>query len=136
MKFISTHIQNGYLHRVGIRGRWLTVYWHRYGGRPEKSERFHQHPWRWVASVLLWGWFDDHEAGKSEPPWARKAPSLRIYPRRMRHRVLHTKPGTMSLFIGFDRTQESMPNATVKCPEGYCHYTELSGQIDEPQSQQ
>ena len=46
MHFVSTRIQKGYLRRIGIRGRWLTAYIHRYGGRQESSERFHQHPWR------------------------------------------------------------------------------------------
>ena len=132
MTFISTRIQKGYLRRIGFRGRWLTVYWHRYGGRPEKSERFHQHPWEWVVSVVLRGYLWDATPVQPDPPFSRRMGSVAVYRRGQEHRIRSAGKGTMSLFVGWNRTQESIPNATVKCREGYCHYTELSGHIDEP----
>ena len=133
MHFVSTRIQKGYLRRIGIRGRWLTAYMHRYGGRQESSERFHQHPWRWAISIILWGWFWDEKESRPDPPFSRRMGSVAIYPMTMRHRVRRAHPGTISLFIGINRTQIAMSNAQEKCSEGYCHYTELSGNIDEPQ---
>ena len=132
MQFIKTHIQGNYLYRVGLRGRWVTLYLHRYGGAQEKSEHFHQHPWRWAISLLLKGRFDD-EMEEEAVICRRWAPSLSVYPRGMRHRVRNAKPGSLSLFIGIDRTQESMDGAKVQCLEGYCHYTELHGDVDYPQ---
>ena len=132
MQFIKTHIQGEYLYRVGFRGRWVTLYLHRYGGAQEKSERFHQHPWRWAISLLLRGWFDD-EREEENVIFRRWSPSLTVYPRGMRHRVRNAREGVISLFIGIDRTQWEMDGAMVKCLEGYCHYTELNGDVDNPQ---
>ena len=44
VKAIDVRIQGSWLHRRGLRGRWVTVYVHRYGGQ-ESTERLHSHPW-------------------------------------------------------------------------------------------
>ena len=42
MRAIDVRIQGRWLRRRGLRGRWITVYVHRYGGQ-ESTERLHSH---------------------------------------------------------------------------------------------
>ena len=128
MKYIDVKIQNDWLHRRGFRGRWLTIYLHRYGGASESTERFHAHPWRWAISFLFKGSFREYLAGPLEDdtyPRFRFAPSLAIYSRFDLHRIISGSGA--SLFIGLFRTQIlEIDTASCKVPEGFCHYTELT----------
>ena len=129
MTYIVSNIQDGYLLRKGWRGRWLTCYYHQYNGNSERTERFHSHPWKLAISFVLKGRFVDAIELRSMDDRGRF--SFAFYTKSMRHRLLHIEPGTKSLFFGFFRTQESIPSADVKCREGYCHYSEISGDITE-----
>ena len=54
MRAIDARIQGRWLRRRGLRGRWITVYVHRYGGQ-ESTERLHSHPWAVAFEVVLRG---------------------------------------------------------------------------------
>ena len=54
MRAIDVRIQGRWLRRRGLRGRWITVYVHRYGGQ-ESTERLHSHPWAVAFGVVLRG---------------------------------------------------------------------------------
>ena len=129
MTYIESKIQDGYMTRRGWRGRWLTVYRHDYGGKPEKSERFHVHPWRWAISIVVKGFI--HDSILSETGSRGRYPySISVYRQSTSHRIIEADKKTVTLFIGIFRTQEPTHNADVKVKEGYCHYTELGGDID------
>ena len=129
MKHILSNIQNGYLIREGYRGRWITIYKHLYNGNPERTERYHSHPWKLAISFVIKGGFIDD----IERRWKkrRRRFSIAFYGPNLRHRLIYIKPGTKSIFIGFFRTQIPIKSADVACEEGYCHYSEMSGNITE-----
>ena len=54
MRMIDVRIQGSWLRRRGVRGRWITVYLHRYGGS-ESTERMHSHPWVLAFGIVLRG---------------------------------------------------------------------------------
>ena len=56
MTWIRSDIQDGFSLRRGWRGRYLTVYLHKYSGKVEATERLHGHPWKLAVSILLWGY--------------------------------------------------------------------------------
>ena len=123
MQWITVDIQGSYMHRVGFRGRWVTIYLHTYGGAEEVTERYHHHPWQRAVSLVLRGGFDDDiEYADTR---TRRHGSLRTYTWQMRHRLLKIIPGTISLFVGLGRTQVPIqPGATEKVAEGYAHWSE------------
>lgn len=124
MTFISKRIQEGFLHRRGFRGRWLTAYYHRYDGASEETERYHSHPWTLAVSIVLWGAFvDDVEKGAMR---VRRPFSIALYRPSTRHRVLTPRSGTRSLFFGLCRQQNESRCATLRVPEGFAHYTEVA----------
>ena len=130
MKYIHSKIQNGYLTRRGLRGRFLTAYLHYYGGKAESTERYHSHPWKWAISIVLKGGFiDEYETCNGSQKNRRRIFSVSIYDRDLRHRVLDSRAGTISLFFGIKRDQMPSKSATEKVPEGFAHYSELNGQI-------
>lgn len=135
MAFIDVDIQDGFLRRRGWRGKWLTVYWHRYGGMRERSERFHCHPWRFAVSVVFGGWLDDElliystEYCQQAESRMRGPLSVSFYGSRDRHRIAASRSGTRTLFLGFGRRQSAGENATEEFPEGFGHYTERSGKV-------
>ena len=115
-------IQHGFMRRRGIRGRWLTIYLHRYGGKAEATERFHSHPWRLAIGVQLRGVMDEDRQGQWWRP--RAAPSIAFYRQSDRHRVRSATGWT--LFVGLLRTQRRMENATCCTKHGWAHYSELT----------
>ena len=133
MTYIESKIQDGYMTRRGWRGRWITIYRHDYGGKPEKSERFHIHPWKWSISIVIRGRLTDeiNMTTKQVPScwnpvtYNRLPKSIKVYHRRHEHRILSVGKNTMTIFIGLFRHKRSTRNADVKVKEGYCHYTEL-----------
>ena len=120
MKFIrhKTH----FLHRKGFRGRWLTVYLHRYTGRLEETKRFHCHPWSLAISIVLKGGFMEFIPTQTRSIH-RKAWSIDFYNRDYEHRVWCGKG--LSLFIGLNRIQHRDTNAESLTKEGGAHYTEI-----------
>ena len=113
-------VQDGYIHRRGFRGRWLTVYLHKFTGLTERVERMHSHPWLWAFAIKLSGTVVDDRPG-------RHAVDRRvaIYHATDRHRIKRADGWT--IFIGLLRTQIYLPQtAETPCPEGYAHYTEIA----------
>lgn len=129
MTFIRTNIQDGFLYRSGWRGRFITAYYHKYGGPSERTERYHSHPWKFAISVIFHGEFDDDIEMRAVKK--RRAISFAVYTKNTRHRITRSKSGTKSLFFGFMRNQETSRCADVKVSEGYCHYSEISGDVNE-----
>ena len=134
MRRIDNIIQNGFMRRRGFRGRWLTIYLHRYGGKAESTERFHAHPWRWAFGLVLSGRLveDTGALGLSRRA-VRRPLSLAKYrnlPGRSvdHHRVVSADG--LTLFVGFLRHQDKCAGATAFTREGWAHYTELG--VDEP----
>lgn len=117
------------MHRRGIRGKYLTVYYHKYSGKDESTERFHLHPWRWAISFVFRGYYVEEIRPNAVADWheyrtGRKRFSLKIHGAKVSHRIVYTKAGTRTLFIGLFRRQTPGPNATYPFKEGYGHYTE------------
>ena len=128
MRVVNVKVQDSWLHRRGIRGRWVTVYIHRYGGQ-EKTERFHSHPWMVAIGVLLRGNLLEVMGDKGSPPRRRGALSVGLYRRGTLHRI--EGGNAMTVFVGLLRSQTRIERtAEVRTAEGYCHYTEIMP--DEP----
>ena len=128
MKAINVRIQGSWLRRRGLRGRWITVYVHRYGGK-ESTERLHSHPWAVAFGVVLRGRLLEVVGLEESFPRRRGFLSVGMYRRRTLHRV--EDGDAVTLFVGFMRTQTRIqPAAEVRTAEGYCHYTEIMP--DEP----
>ena len=124
MKAINLRIQGSWLHRRGIRGRWVTVYLHRYGGQ-ESTERLHSHPWMLAFGVVLRGTLLEFVAAEGSASRRRGFLSLGIYRRSTRHRI--EDGDAVTLFVGLLRTQARIERAAeVRTAEGYCHYTEIT----------
>ena len=92
-------------------------------GKSEKTEKYHSHPWKWAFSIIFKGGFTDDIEG--EVSYNRVGVSVKVYNRKLRHRVRDTVPGTSSWFVGLFRQKYFSPCATVKTNEGYCHYSEV-----------
>ena len=124
MRYIDVNVQNGFLRRRGLRGRWLTVYFHRYGGA-EVTERLHSHPWRYCFGVVLWGKLRElvKDAQCASTLRVRGPGSFQGYRSGDMHRII--KGRGASLFLGFGRTQRLLPCATERVPEGFAHYSEV-----------
>ena len=143
MERVDVRIQGGFMHRRGWRGKWITVYFHKYDGRSETTERMHRHPWKLAISVILKGGFTEiarkrrrQEAARlasRDPRGVGQARAVRQVLRRgvrAPDRLRGTR-GPRSLFIGFLRRRTEGENATEKTPEGYAHYTEIGvGGVD------
>ena len=130
MEYIDTKIQDGYLHRRGIRGRFITAYLQRLPVENQKRQNdiiailgiklfllFY-------GEVLLMNIRYALGLEKCLLPTA-----IAIYNKETIHRIRNIQPGTISLFIGWKRSQNYSKNATEKTKEGYAHYTEISGNI-------
>ena len=128
MKAIDVRIQGSWLHRRGLRGRWVTVYVHRYGGQ-ESTERLHSHPWVLAFGVVLRGRLLEVVGGETSSPRRRGLLSVAIYRRGTLHRI--EDGDALTVFVGLLRTQVRIERAAeVRTAEGFCHYTEI--QPDEP----
>ena len=125
--WIDNRIQGGFMRRRGLRGKWLTVYVHTYGGKPEITERLHNHPWRLAVGITLWGWIQEVRRGRNgDKPFARKAPSFALYRRGDYHRVVAAEG--CSVFIGICRRKFGAPCYDRPMPkfQGWGHYTEMT----------
>ena len=130
MRAIDVRIQGSWLHRRGLRGRWITVYVHRYGGK-ESTERPHSHPWAVAFGVVLRGRLLEVVGLEESFSRRRGFLSVGMYRRRTLHRV--EDGDAVTLFVGLMRTQTRIERAAeVRTAEGYCHYTEIMP--DEPGS--
>ena len=128
MKAINVKIQGSWLHRRGVRGRWVTVYVHRYGGQ-ESTERPHSHPWVVAFGMVLRGNLLEVVGAEGRSPRRRGFLSLGMYRRGTLHRIEHGD--AVTVFVGLLRTQARIERAAeVRTSEGYCHYTEIMP--DEP----
>lgn len=128
MKTIDVQVQGPWLRRRGLRGRWITVYVHRYGGR-ENTERLHSHPWVVAFGVVLRGMLVEVVGADESTPQRRGLLSVRVYWRSTRHRIEEGQG--LTVFVGLLRTQTPIRRAAeVQTSEGYCHYTEIMP--DEP----
>lgn len=112
------------MRRRGLRGRWLTVYLHRYDGS-ESTERFHTHPWWLSFGIVLRGYLIEVVRPSNEVWRYRGVGSIGVYSKSTAHRI--AKGDGLSLFIGLMRTQSPITRA-AECltKEGFCHYTELN----------
>lgn len=123
MRVIDVKIQGSWLHRRGLRGRWITVYVHRYGGQ-ESTERLHSHPWLLAFGVVLRGRLLEVVGEEGGSPRRRGFLSLRLYWRGTLHRI--EDGNALTVFAGFLRTQKRIERAAeISTPEGFCHYTEI-----------
>ena len=139
LKFIRSEIATNPLspspvavmRRAGFRGRWITVYWHRYLGDGDKTERAHNHPWRLAISAVLCGRFTERGSrrGQARKDHVREAHSVKLYRRDYSHRIISAEPGTLTLFVGLLRDQDTSPCAMLMLREGACHYTEAGEPI-------
>ena len=123
MRIIDVRIQGSWLRRCGLRGRWITVYLHRYDGE-ESTERLHSHPWVLAFGVVLRGGLQEIVGAKRSSPRKRGFLSVGIYPKR----TLHSIQGgdAVTVFFGLLRTQKPIKKAAeIRTAEGYCHYTEI-----------
>ena len=128
MRAVDVRIQGTWLHRRGLRGRWITVYVHRYGGQ-ESTERLHSHPWVLAFGVVLSGSLLEVIGTEDRPPRRRGFMSFGLYWRNTLHRI--EDGDALTVFIGLLRTQNRIERAAeVRTAEGYCHYTEIMP--DEP----
>ena len=128
MRAVDVRIQGSWLHRRGLRGRWVTVYLHRYSGQ-ESTERPHSHPWVVAFGVVLRGRLLEVVGREGGSPRRRGLLSLGIYRRGVSHRI--EGGDALTVFVGFLRTQVPIERAAeVRMAEGYCHYTEIMP--DEP----
>ena len=123
VKTIDVTVQGSWLHRRGLRGRWLTVYVHRYGGQ-ESTERLHSHPWALAFGVVLKGrLLEVRGTDDSSPRW-RRLLSIGVYGRKTLHRI--EQGDATTVFVGLCRTQARIERAAeVGTAEGFCHYTEI-----------
>ena len=128
MRSLDLSLQQGWMRRAGVRGRWVTAYLHRYAGKTESTERLHTHPWRLCLGIVLRGWLEE-AVGEGEIN-VRRFLSVRFYTASTRHRVARGRATT--LFIGLGRKQVRGPadGHWNRVGEGLCHYTELAS--DEP----
>ena len=123
MKAINVRIQGSWLHRRGLRGRWATVYIHRYGGQ-ESTERLHSHPWSFAFGVVLKGRLLEVVGEDVSPPQRRGFLSVGMYRRETLHRI--EDGDAVTVFVGLLRTQVRIDRAAeILTAEGYCHYTEI-----------
>ena len=130
MEYIESDIQDGFMLRRGFRGRWLTVYVHRYSGKSELSERLHCHPWWLSFGLVLRGWFVEEVVRGSGLGLLRRGRfSVGYYGRCDRHRIMSVGGGTVTLFVGLLRRQDEGENATESFREGFGHYSERSGKV-------
>ena len=128
MRAVDVRIQGSWLHRRGLRGRWITVYVHRYGGQ-ESTERLHSHPWVLAFGVVLSGRLLEVVGSEGREPRRRGFLSVGMYWRSTQHRI--EDGDALTVFIGFLRTQKRIERAAeIRTAEGYCHYTEIMP--DEP----
>ena len=123
MRTINVRVQGSWLRRRGLRGRWVTVYLHRYGGR-EGTERLHSHPWALAVGIVLRGSLVEVVGAEQSEPRARGFLSVGVYGRNTWHRI--EEGDALTIFIGLVRTQMPIERAAeVRTAEGYCHYTEV-----------
>ena len=122
MKRVDVDIQDGFMSRKGWMGRFVTVYWHAYGGRKEETERFHTHPWKLAVSVVVRGKYDEVANGSVR---RRKALSIRCYGKGDMHRIQWAEPGTKSIFLGLLRLRIPDRHYTETTKYGAAHYSEL-----------
>ena len=123
MRIVNVRIQSSWLHRRGLRGRWITVYVHRYGGQ-ESTERSHSHPWALAFGVVLSGSLLEVVGTEKRPPRRRGFLSVGMYWRDTLHRI--EDGDALTVFVGLLRTQMRIERAAeVRTAEGYCHYTEI-----------
>ena len=123
MKSIDVRIQGSWLHRRGLRGRWVTVYVHRYGGQ-ESTERLHSHPWALAFGIVLRGRLLEVVGTDGSAARRRGLLSVGMYRRGTRHRI--EDGDALTVFVGLLRTQARIERAAeVRTAEGYCHYTEI-----------
>lgn len=123
MKAVDVMIQGSWLRRRGVRGRWITVYVHQYGGR-ESTERLHSHPWAVAFGVVLRGRLIEVLGTEDCTPRRRGLLSLAMYRRETRHRI--EQGDAVTVFVGILRTQTPIEGAAeIRTAEGYCHYTEI-----------
>ena len=128
MRAVDVRIQGAWLRRRGLRGRWITVYVHRYGGQ-ESTERLHSHPWVVAFGVVLRGRLVEVVGAEGSAPRRRGFLSVGMYRRGTLHRV--EEGDAVTLFVGLLRAQTPIGRAAeVHTAEGYCHYTEIMP--DEP----
>ena len=123
MKMIDVKIQDTWLRRRGLRGRWVTVYLHRYGGR-EGTERMHSHPWVLAFGVVVSGRLMEVVGTEGSAPRRRGFLSVGVYRKQTRHRI--EDGDAVTVFVGLHRTQVRIERAAeIRTAEGYCHYTEI-----------
>ena len=123
MRAIDVRIQGSWLHRRGLRGRWITLYVHRYGGK-ESTERLHSHPWAVAFGVVLSGRLLEVVGLEESRSRRRGFLSIGMYRRQTLHRV--EGGDAVTVFVGLMRTQTRIEqSAEVRTAEGYCHYTEI-----------
>lgn len=128
MKAIDVKVQGSWLHRRGLRGRWVTLYLHRYGGH-ESTERLHSHPWKVAFGVVLRGSLREVVGAAASAPRQRGFLSIGIYRRETLHRIV--SGDAVTVFVGLCRSQVRIERAAeISAAEGYCHYTEIMP--DEP----
>ena len=112
----------GMMRRRGWRGRWLTIYLHKYAG-DDKVERMHSHPWRIAFGIVLRGFLIERRSDVGRV--RREFLSMACYTRKTRHLI--ERGNAITLFVGLLRTQKLIEkDAEVRTKEGYCHYTEVT----------
>ena len=122
MRTVNVKVQGNWLRRRGIRGRWVSVYIHQYGGQ-EVTERLHSHPWLLAFGVILKGGLTEiiGEEGKCR---RRRFLSVGMYSRKTQHRIVGGD--AVTIFVGLIRTQLPIERvAEIHTAQGYCHYTEI-----------
>ncbi len=128
MRAIDVRIQGSWLCRRGLRGRWITVYLHRYGGE-ESTERLHSHPWAVAFGIVLKSRLLEVVGTEESSPRQRGFLSVGMYRRQTRHQI--AQGDAVTVFVGLFRTQVRIKQAAeVRTAEGYCHYSEIMP--DEP----
>ena len=116
MRAIDVRIQGSWLRRRGLRGRWITVYVHRYGGQ-ESTERLHSRPWVVAFGVVLRGRLLEVGGAEGSSPRRRDFLSLGMYQRGTLHRI--EDGDAVTVFVGLLRTQARIERAAeVRTAEG------------------
>jgi len=79
--------------------RFFSIYFHVFN--TVEQDRFHTHAFNGIA-ILLYGWYEEEVKEEGRFSYRKKIrPSIRFIPRSYNHRILRSKPNTLSiLFTG------------------------------------
>lgn len=122
-RLISRTEGEPYLERYYV-GEWfgVTFYLHRFV-QADADEELHDHPWSWMLSLILCGWYLEDVLYAFDPEFGidadtKKRKWFNFFRASKFHRIWRAKPETWTLFMhgrrikrwGFLKTEAFLPN--------------------------